>query len=121
MLLGKRAVHELFSHAQRAFYEEHAPKGLDLDDHSARTHQSLQTRFELDEGIDRKAVAELWFPDGTRILELSVKCMPDEAFHLAVATRAALARHGITLIGEQETKTRKALQDFSRLHGNNGH
>ena len=67
-------------------------------------------------------MAELWFyPDGTRILELSVKCMPDEAFNLAVATRAALTRHGITFTGEQQTKTRKALQYFSRLHGNNGH
>ena len=58
-------------------------------------------------------MAELWFyPDGTRILELSVKCMPDEAFNLAVATRTVLTRHGITLSGEQQTKTRKALRYF---------
>ena len=123
VLQGKRCIHKLFSHEQRAFYAEHAPKGLDLDALTPFGPINLaKTKFKLDEAIDREAVAELWFyPDGTRILELSVKCMPDEAFRLAVATRAVLTRHGITLTGEQQTKTRKALQYFSRLHGKNGH
>ena len=123
VLQGKRCIHKLFSREQRAFYAEHAPKGLDLDALTPFGPINLaKTKFTLDRAIDREAVAELWFyPDGTRILELSVKCLPDEAFNLAVATRAALTRHGITLTGEQQTKTRKALQYFSRLHGNNGH
>ena len=123
VLRGTRSIHRLFSREQRAFYAEHAPKGLDLDDLTPFGPINVaKTKFELDETIGREAVAELWFyPDGTRILELSVKCMPDEAFHLAVATRAVLTRRGITLIGEQQTKTRKALQYFSRLHGNGRH
>jgi hypothetical protein len=123
VLQGTRSIHKLFSREQRAFYAEHAPKGLDLDALTSFGPINLaKTKFELDDTIGREAVAELWFyPDGTRILELSIKCKPDEAFHLAVATRAALARRGITLTGEQQTKTRKALQYFSRLHGNNSH
>ena len=30
VLLGKRLIHKLFSNEQRAFYAEHAPKGLEL-------------------------------------------------------------------------------------------
>jgi hypothetical protein len=120
---GKRSIRKVFSREQRAFYAEHAPKGLDLDALTPFGPINVaKTKFELDQAIGRKAVAELWFyPDGTRILELSMKCMPHEAFQVAVATRAALARRGITLNGEQQTKTRKALQYFSRLHRSNRH
>jgi hypothetical protein len=120
---GKRAIRKLFSREQRAFYAEHAPTGLGLDELTPFGPINVaKTKFELDKAIGRDAVAELWFyPDGTRILELSVKCTPTDAFRMAVATRTALSRHGITLSGEQQTKTRKALQYFSHLHGNHGH
>jgi hypothetical protein len=90
VLQGKRSIRQLFSREQRAFYAEHAPEGLDLDALTPFGPINVaKTKFEPDEAIGREAVAELWFyPDGTRILELSVKCMPDEAFNLAVATRA---------------------------------
>ena len=120
---GKRAIRKLFSREQRAFYEEHAPKGLDLDALTPFGPINVaRTKFELDKAIGRDAVAELWFyPDGTRILELSVKCTPTDAFRMAVATRTALSRRGIALSAEQQTKTRKALQYFSHLRGKNGH
>jgi len=35
--------------------------------------------------------------------------------------RAILTQRGITVTGEQQTKTRKALQYFSRLHGHHYH
>ena len=60
-------------------------------------------------------VVELWlYPDGTRILELSTKCAPDEAFQVAAEGRAFLTERGIDLGGEQTTKTRKALEFFSK-------
>jgi hypothetical protein len=62
----------------------------------------------------RKLVAELWlYPDGSRILELSTKSAPTEAFQGAAETRAFLAKHGIDLGGEQQTKTKNALEYFS--------
>jgi hypothetical protein len=58
--------------------------------------------------------AELWlYPDDTRVLELSTKCAPAEAFQAAAETRAHLTRHGIDLDGEQQAKTRRALEYFS--------
>jgi len=60
-------------------------------------------------------VAELWlYPDGSRILELSTKCLPSEAFQVAAESRAFLTERGIDLSGEQQTKTRTALEFFTR-------
>ena len=65
-------------------------------------------------GFDRKLVAEFWlYPDESRILELSTKCAPRDAFAAAAETQAFLAARGVDLTGEQETKTRRALEFFS--------
>ena len=68
------------------------------------------------EGFARKMVVELWlYPDGTRILELSTKCAPSEAFQVAAEARAFLSERGIEIDGgAQTTKTRKALEFFSK-------
>ena len=48
------------------------------------------------EGSERWLVAERWlYPDGSRILELSTKCHPSEAFQVGAETRAYLASRGI--------------------------
>lgn len=48
------------------------------------------------------------------ILELSTKCKLAEAFRvIAEATRAFLSGRGVNLTGEQQTKTRTALDFFS--------
>jgi hypothetical protein len=112
---GERAVRKLFSKPQRAFYQEHAPEGLGLDD---LTVLGPITVFKLKfspEDLRRRMVAELWlYPDGERILELSTKCLPGEGFQVAAETRAYLASRGVDLYGEQQTKTRTALEYFSR-------
>ena len=65
--------------------------------------------------MGRKLVAELWFyPDGSRILELSTKCAPAEALQVAGEVKAYLSEVGIDLTGRQQTKTRTALNFFSK-------
>ena len=115
---GTLPLSKLFSKEQRALYATHAPEGLELDDLSILGPVLvLKVKF-APEGYDRKLVAELWlYPDNSMLLELSTKCAPAEAFQIAVETRAFLTGHGIDLTGEQETKTKKALEFFSqRLH-----
>ena len=57
----------------------------------------------------------MWlYPDGSRILELSTKCEPGEAFQVAAETRAFLSSKGVDLDTEQQTKTRTALEFFSQ-------
>jgi hypothetical protein len=112
---GERAIRKLFSKPQRAFYQEHAPQGLGMDD---LTVLGPITVFKLKfspEDLRRRMVAELWlYPDGERILELSTKCLPSEGFQVAAETRAYLASRGVDLYGEQQTKTRTALEYFTR-------
>jgi hypothetical protein len=60
-------------------------------------------------------VSEAWlYPDGARILELSTKCPPAEMFDIAMRARAHLAGLGVNLSGEQQTKTKTALEFFSQ-------
>ena len=57
--------------------------------------------------------AELWlYPDGSRILELSTKCVPAEAIKRAVEARAYLGSRASTWTGEQQAKTPPALEFF---------
>jgi hypothetical protein len=112
---GEAPLRKLFSKEQRALYAAHAPEGVGLDDLTPLGPIFvLKLRFEPLR-LDRRMVAEIWlYPDGSRILELSTRCETNEAFQVAVLTRAFLTERGIDLSGEQETKTRKALQFFAR-------
>ena len=111
---GLTPVSKLFTKEQRALYAAHAPEGLTLDDLSILGPVLvLKLKFEP-EGYGRRLVAELWlYPDNSMLLELSTKCAPSEAFQIAAETRVFLTGHGIDLSGEQETKTKKALEFFS--------
>ena len=92
-----------------------APDGISLDDLAILGPIFvLKLRFAPKE-LGRRLVAEVWlYPDGSRILELSTKCAPSEAFQVAAEARAFLAGRGVDLSGDQETKTRKALDVFAK-------
>jgi hypothetical protein len=112
---GDRPIRKLFSKEQQAFYTAHAPEDVQLDDLSILGPINLMKLKFTPSGYGRKLVAELWlYPDGSRILELSTKCAPSEAFDVAAETRAFLAGQGVDLTGEQQTKTKTALEFFSR-------
>jgi hypothetical protein len=117
---GKLALRKVFSKEQRAFFAAHAPADAKLDVLSALGPIFvLKSVFDADmtesgAATARRMVAELWlYPDGSRILELSTKCLPREAFQVAAETRAWLVSLGIELAGAQATKTRTALSFFA--------
>jgi hypothetical protein len=116
VMLGEQNIRDLFSKKQREFYRSHAPKNLKLNDLAILGPINiLKLRFEP-KGLSRKFVAEQWFyPDGTRILELSTKCVPTDAFQMAAQVRNFFSKHGIDLTAEQQPKTIKALKHFSSL------
>jgi hypothetical protein len=112
---GDRAIRKLYSKAQRAFYEAHAPEGLALDDLTVLGPINVLKLKFTPKGFKRRLVAELWlYPDGEQILELSTKCAPAEGFQVGAEARAFLAERGVDLWGEQQTKTKTALEFFSR-------
>ncbi|MGH3135054.1 MAG: adenylate cyclase [Gaiellaceae bacterium] len=111
---GKRPLRKLFSKEQRSLYAAHAPDGLELEDLSILGPILVLKLKFAPKGYDRKLVAELWlYPDNSMILELSTKCAPSEAFQVGAETRTFLTQRNIDLSGEQETKTKKALEFFS--------
>jgi len=112
--LGEKPVRSLFSKQQRAFYTAHAPQGVDLDSLTVLGPLTVLKLSYTPKGFGRKLVAELWFyPDATRILELSTKALPGEAFQVATESRLFLKKAGVDLSGEQQTKTKTALEFFA--------
>jgi len=113
---GERPLRKLFSKEQRAFFAAHA-EGIELDDLTIfGPIFVLKLRF-TPEDLGRRLVAEMWlYPDGSRVLELSTRCATTEAFQAAAEVRAFLAGREVDLSGEQETKTRKALEYFAKSH-----
>jgi hypothetical protein len=111
---GKR-LSKLFSKEQRAFYAEHAPGGIELDDLAVLGPITLLKLKFTPKGLGQRLVAELWlYPDGSRILELSTKCAPADAVETALAARTFLVKRGVDVTGEQQTKTRTALDFFAK-------
>ena len=115
VVAGSAPIRKLFSKEQRAFFAEHAPDGIALEDLSILGPIFILKLKGTPAGYARKMVVELWlFPDGSRVLELSTKCAPGEGFQVAAEARAFLAERGIKTTGAQTTKTRKALQTFAK-------
>jgi hypothetical protein len=115
-LTGERPLRKLFSKQQRAYFAEHA-NGVELDDLAILGPIFvLKLRFTPEE-LGRRIVAEMWiYPDGSRVLELSTRAETNVAFQVAAEARAYLSAQGIDLSGEQETKTKKALEYFAGQH-----
>lgn len=111
---GRKGIHTLYSKEQRQFYRAHAPEGIELDDLSILGPITVFKLKLRPPELRMRLVAELWFyPDGSRIVELSAKSPPGEAFQAAAELRAFLATKGLDLSGEQQTKTKTALEFFS--------
>jgi hypothetical protein len=111
---GKRPIRKLYTKEQRSFFAAHAPEGLELDSLSALGPIFVLKLKYSPEDAPSPLVAEMWlYPDGSRILELSTKCAPSEMLQAAMDSRMYLSGKGVDLEGEQQTKTKTALEFFS--------
>jgi hypothetical protein len=105
---------KLFSKDQRSFFAKHAPDGVELGDLVMLGPVNIMKLKFTPGALGRKMVAELWlYPDGSRVLELSTKCLPSQAFDVAAQTKAFLSERGVDLSAAQQTKTRTALEYFA--------
>jgi hypothetical protein len=113
-ILGGKPLRKLFSKEQRRFLAANAPEGLQLDDLSILGPIFVLKLKWTPSEFARPMVGELWlYPDGSRILELSTKCPPAEMMQVAAEARAFLSSKGVDLGGEQQTKTKTALEFFA--------
>jgi hypothetical protein len=113
VLGGVIPLRKIFTKEQKAFYTAHAPSGIAMDQLVPLGPTFILKLVWFPKELNRKFVAELWlYQDGSRILELSTKCLPSETFQVAAEARAYLAKYGVNLGGAQQTKTRTALEFF---------
>jgi hypothetical protein len=112
---GRLPARKLFGRAQRDLYAGHAPDGIALADLAVLGPINVLKLKMIPKNFGRKIAVELWnYPDGSRILELSMKCLPSEAFQAAAEVKARLAASELDLSGKQQTKTQRALRYFSK-------
>jgi hypothetical protein len=112
---GAKPLRKLLSKQQREFYETHAPRDIPLDSLATLGPIFVLKMVFRPTALDRKVVAELWlYPDGSHLLEISTKCAPEDAFKVAAQLREYLTKHGVTITSAQETKTKTALEFYSR-------
>jgi hypothetical protein len=111
---GDMPLRKLFSKDQRAFYEQHAPAGVAFESLVPLGPTFVLKGQITPRELGRVVVVEMWlYQDGSRILELSTKCLPGEAFQVAAEARSFLAGQGVVIGGIQQTKTKAALEFFS--------
>jgi hypothetical protein len=110
LMLGTRALAKVLDESQREIVADRLPEGVALGDlRVLGPVQLLKVKFTPEE-LPRKLVGEMWMlPAGRRILELSTKCKPGDAFLVAAETKVFLSTHGVDLTAPQETKTKSAL------------
>lgn len=110
----RRPMRDLFSKPQLKLLAAHLPRQVGIDDLAILGPVDGRRCKLVPRGLDRTLLAEQWtFPDGSRILELSTRCTPDETLRVAAQMAAVLRGYGIDLTGPQQTKTRAALDFFS--------
>jgi hypothetical protein len=116
VMTGEKGLADVLTEEQRGVLLGRMPDGVGLADLKVLGPVTLlKARFEHAD-YPRRMVAELWFlPDGSRILELSAKCRPQEAFQAAAETKIFLSGRGIDLASPQETKTRSALAALAAI------
>jgi len=110
---GATPIEKLFSKEQRAFFRKHAPKGIALRSLNAYGPIFVLKATLWPKKLNRRLVVEMWlFPDGTRNLEISTKCEPPQVFSVTQELKEFLTDLGVEITGNQQTKTRAAMEFF---------
>ena len=110
---GKTSLRSLFSKEQRAFYDMHAPAGIDMNSLLTLGPTFLLRAKHRPKQFKRGITVEMWlYPDGSRILEVSTKCLPPEAFQVAAEFKGFLTDRGIAIGPLQATKTKAAMEFY---------
>jgi hypothetical protein len=104
----------IVSPSQKEFYKTYAPLGTVIDELVPLGPAFLLSLRSQPMDFDRKMTVELsLYPDGSRILELSTKGFPDEAFQLGAKFRAFLSQFHLMREAEAKTRTSETLRAFT--------
>jgi len=110
---GAVSLRSLFSNEQHDFYDAHAPEGIKMKSLIPLGPTFLLKAKHQPKKFKRGITVELWlYPDGSRVAEISTKCLPVEAFQVAAEFKSFLAGCGISISSIQESKTKTAMDYF---------
>jgi hypothetical protein len=108
-------LRRLFGKGRRELFTGQAPDDVALDELAVLGPINVLKLKTIPKAFGRKTALELWFyPDGSRILELSTRCAPSDGFQVAAEIQARLEANDLEITGNQQTKTQAALRFFSK-------
>ncbi|HJS74330.1 MAG TPA: hypothetical protein VJ921_08595 [Vicinamibacteria bacterium] len=111
---GKRPIEKLFSKNQQRFIEELHPTPVDLATLKVLGPIRVLRWKTSHKKFPYDLCSEEWrLPDGTDLLEVSIKVGPDGAEESGPLFATHLSEMGLDPGGAQETKTRTALEFFA--------
>jgi len=111
---GNRPLRKLFSSDQERLVAEFGPPDVGWDDLTMMGPIAVSKWKAEFEDFDHEIVAERWkLPDGSDLVELSIKVEPGQATQASSDFMAFLEGHGLEIGGDQQTKTRGALTYFT--------
>lgn len=111
---GERDISQLFSSEQEDFFAWASPAGPDMDDLLDLGPVDAWVWKLSTRRLPATMTAELWvLPDGTQVLELSMRVPEDDAEDGMEELLDYLEGRGIVIGETQETKTRLTLEYFS--------
>jgi len=110
---GTRPLRKLFTKDQERLIEEFSPATITWDALTPMGPINVSKwKVEFDE-FDYEIVVERWkLPDKSDLVELSIKAEPGKAVQASEDFLAFLAKRGLAIDGDQQTKTRGALMFF---------
>ena len=112
---GDYPLEKLFSKEQRSFFAAHAPAEVGWEDLMALGPVHVVLIKYFPEDFKRKLVVEQWhYPGEVPLIELSTKTTPQDVLQVVTDSAAFVQAHGLSATGEQQPKTRKALEFFAR-------
>ena len=112
---GDRPIDRLLTKEQRTFLAEHFPKGVGWGNLVPLGPIFVVVLKFVPAGFSQKMTIEQWhYPGQVPLVELSTKAAPLDVLRVHGEATELLRRHGLKATGEQEPKTRKALQFFAR-------
>jgi hypothetical protein len=113
-IAGRRPLRGLISAEQRDILRGRAGRDLDLGELIVLGPVVVLRSACGRAGLGGLTAAELWcYPDGSRMLELSVKCRPARAVEVAHRASEALAQRGIVVCGGSESKSARSVEFFA--------
>jgi hypothetical protein len=117
-LTGERPLRELFSKRQQALVSRSGPDKIDWPSLRAFGPVDVSKVTIAARQHGRQLVVQRWgYPDGSSLLELSMRVRPRDLHKQSIRFWTFLAELGFDVAAEQETKSTRTLALLARLDG----